>query len=196
MTASSISKPTALYRHYDAENVLLYIGVSINPIQRTDQHIYSSEWTLDVKSIEIEWHENGYLARSAEMIAIRNEHPLHNSMHSKTKTWQRNKNNAYIAKFNVDTLADYISVTDESSSKVLAYFIKSINNENLVSGTYPRIAKETGVSESTIARTIQKLLDGKFIKKIQTGVYMVSPNLIRYGSKTVGVIQMKLWMNA
>ena len=96
-----------------------------------------------------------------------------------------------------DEMARYIGITGEASSKVLAYFIKSRQiHDNMVIGTYPKISKETGVSESTVAMIIKKLLKGKFIKKVQAGVYMVSPSLIRYGSQTVGVIQMRLWMNA
>jgi len=93
-----------------------------------------------------------------------------------------------------NVMADYIGITGKSESKILAYFIRSRQkHDNYVIGTFTAIADKTGVSRSTVVRTMKKMLGGGFIKKKQNGVYMVSPHLIRYGSKTVGVIMMKLW---
>jgi len=91
-------------------------------------------------------------------------------------------------------MADYIGIGGDGVAKILAYFIRSRNrHDNYVIGTYKVISDKTGVSKSTVIRTMKKMLDGGHIKKKQNGVYMVNPNLIRYGSKTVGVIMMKLW---
>jgi hypothetical protein len=47
---------TALYRHFDKDGNLLYVGVSLNAIERTISHRDKSPWYQDIARIEIEWH--------------------------------------------------------------------------------------------------------------------------------------------
>lgn len=71
---------TALYRHYDANGNLLYVGVSSCPVKRTYQHSLSSHWYNKIFQITIEWFETRSEAIEAEEAAIKNEEPLHNVM--------------------------------------------------------------------------------------------------------------------
>lgn len=50
-------------------------------------------------------------------------------------------------------------------------------------GTYRNLAEKVGVSYDTVSRTITLLLGKGFLKKIQTGVYQVSPTIIMKGSE-------------
>lgn len=69
---------TSLYRHFDAEGRLLYVGVSCHFSSRTLQHMRDSHWYFDIVRIEIEHFPNRMRAERAEAIAIRDENPLHN----------------------------------------------------------------------------------------------------------------------
>jgi hypothetical protein len=77
-TADIVQMRTALYRHYDADGALLYVGISLSPMARTGQHSMDACWFDSVSSISIEWHENRSAALDAECIAINFENPRHN----------------------------------------------------------------------------------------------------------------------
>lgn len=69
---------TALYRLFDAEERLLYVGISGNPPQRWNDHSAEKSWWSTVARKDVEWHESREAAAQAEAIAIRVESPLHN----------------------------------------------------------------------------------------------------------------------
>lgn len=69
---------TALYRHYDVENRLLYVGISCCPIKRTYEHSLTSHWYDGVSKITIERFNSRFEAIAAEKLAIEEELPLHN----------------------------------------------------------------------------------------------------------------------
>lgn len=72
---------TALYRLYDAEDRLLYVGITKNLEQRWAGHKYSatsSVWWPEVVRKDIEWHPTRQAADEAETAAILRETPLHN----------------------------------------------------------------------------------------------------------------------
>lgn len=68
----------SLYRHFDADGVLLYVGISINAINRLGQHKTNSEWFGKIHRVEIIKFETDDLVRNAEIYAIKTEKPLHN----------------------------------------------------------------------------------------------------------------------
>ncbi len=69
---------TVLYRYFDAENRLLYVGISDSWSRRAEQHKRHSHWFPQMARLETEWHENRAAACAAETKAIRTESPLHN----------------------------------------------------------------------------------------------------------------------
>ncbi|MFE2164852.1 GIY-YIG nuclease family protein [Streptomyces sp. NPDC059447] len=70
---------TALYRLYDADGRLLYVGISANPEQRWKGHeVYSGRWWALVTEKVIEWHADRELALAHEFLAIWREAPAHN----------------------------------------------------------------------------------------------------------------------
>lgn len=73
---------TALYRHFDADGALLYVGISLNSIQRTSQHSHGAHWFQRISRIVIEWHESRELAEAAERKAIGCELPAFNIVHA------------------------------------------------------------------------------------------------------------------
>lgn len=71
---------TALYRHYDASGRLLYVGITNAVTKRLDQHVKSSSWATEIKTITIEWHESRADALDAEDSAIFDECPIYNTI--------------------------------------------------------------------------------------------------------------------
>lgn len=72
---------TDLYRHFDADGKLLYVGISLSALQRTMSHKHSGWWEM-VTRIEIERHNTRDEALDAEREAIKTERPEFNKMHS------------------------------------------------------------------------------------------------------------------
>lgn len=75
---------TALYRHFDADGRLLYVGISLNAVARLCQHRRDAHWFGDIARIDIEWHPSRTAADKAEREAIVAECPLHNVAHAPT----------------------------------------------------------------------------------------------------------------
>lgn len=69
---------TALYRHYDADGRLLYVGIAGSLTRRDKQHRDHSAWFASVARTETEWLSSRDDALAAERRAIATEHPLHN----------------------------------------------------------------------------------------------------------------------
>jgi predicted GIY-YIG superfamily endonuclease len=70
--------PTGLYRHFDADGLLLYVGISSKPPQRLAEHARGSDWAKAIARVTIEWFETREAALAAEANAIRDEAPIFN----------------------------------------------------------------------------------------------------------------------
>jgi len=75
------STVTQLYRHFDANGNLLYVGISISAMVRLSQHKDFSPWYADVARVEIENFPTRQDAMRAEREAVRTESPTHNIHH-------------------------------------------------------------------------------------------------------------------
>lgn len=77
--------PCALYRHFDRDGRLLYVGISRDPEKRWAQHRTQSWWVMAnrVGRVSIEWFADERQARTAERAAIRLENPAHNRLRPK-----------------------------------------------------------------------------------------------------------------
>lgn len=70
--------PAALYRHFDAEGRLLYVGATVHPTLRQYLHMTNSAWAFDIRRIDIEVFPTKAEALAAERLAQDTESPLHN----------------------------------------------------------------------------------------------------------------------
>jgi hypothetical protein len=70
--------PTELYRMYDADDQLLYIGVTCNKAARWHSHRRNSAWWKLVARKELTTYPDRSAALTAELAAIQAEKPLHN----------------------------------------------------------------------------------------------------------------------
>lgn len=71
---------TQLYRYFDAQDKLLYVGVSLSAVVRLRGR-KSVEWIEQVAKITIETFETRGLALAAERLAIQSESPAFNIHH-------------------------------------------------------------------------------------------------------------------
>ena len=69
---------TALYRHFDKDGQLLYVGISLSHVARLSQHRDGSPWYEDIAHVTIEWHKTRVDAELAETTAIGREAPKYN----------------------------------------------------------------------------------------------------------------------
>lgn len=67
-----------LYRYYDSDGALLYIGISHNPLTRLSTHQFERLWSGEVRTITLEYFDNDDDARIAERRAIIAEDPPYN----------------------------------------------------------------------------------------------------------------------
>ena len=76
--AKGLNGKTALYRHFDKDDQLLYVGISLNHVARLAQHRDGSHWYEEIAQVTIEWHGTRVEAELAESRAIGSESPKHN----------------------------------------------------------------------------------------------------------------------
>lgn len=83
-------------------------------------------------------------------------------------------------------LMDFLAILGIIDSKQLDVLIFILENttsaNNVFLGTYRLIAEKTDISLDTVRRTMVKLQQKGFIKKIQNGAYQVSPNVMMKGN--------------
>ena len=82
MDDSTRAQRTALYRMFDADDVLLYVGISYVVPARMEWHARYQPWWPQVARRIVEWYGNRDLAEAAEKAAIRAEKPRHNVTHA------------------------------------------------------------------------------------------------------------------
>jgi predicted GIY-YIG superfamily endonuclease len=78
---------TLLYRFFDDEGRLLYVGITNNPQVRWSDHAGKARkgenaWWRHARVVHTEWFATRAEAEKAEITAIHNEHPLHNGSHN------------------------------------------------------------------------------------------------------------------
>jgi S-DNA-T family DNA segregation ATPase FtsK/SpoIIIE len=73
---------TALYRHFDAEGRLLYVGITNNYRRRSGEHEDSKPWWRLVASTTVERFPTRKEAEAAEKAAIKTEWPEKNDLHA------------------------------------------------------------------------------------------------------------------
>lgn len=74
-----------LYRHFDQDGRLLYVGISLSFIGRLSEHATRSSWFWKIARVEVTGYATEADALTAERIAIHREQPLHNIRHARQK---------------------------------------------------------------------------------------------------------------
>lgn len=74
-----------VYRLFNADDRLLYVGVTNKIGYRLTQHSRDKAWWQDVQRITVERHADRHSALLAETEAIRTERPMHNIANGGTR---------------------------------------------------------------------------------------------------------------
>lgn len=74
-----------LYRHFNTDGTLLYVGITNHIETRTKQHKRSSSWFSEVASTTVEDLPSRDHALALERVAIEHESPLHNGKPARAK---------------------------------------------------------------------------------------------------------------
>jgi predicted DNA-binding transcriptional regulator AlpA len=69
-----------LYRHFDKDGRLLYVGVSFATFWRLNTHRNEATWYHEIRTITIDKFASRGEAMKAEAVAIRDEKPLNNKI--------------------------------------------------------------------------------------------------------------------
>tara|TARA_Y100000361_G_scaffold142463_1_gene148525 strand:- start:284 stop:784 length:501 start_codon:yes stop_codon:yes gene_type:complete len=83
-------RQTTLYRHFDINKKLLYVGISSRPWTRLKEHKISP-WYDKIHNITLQQYENREKAIKAEREAVIKENPLFNVQRFKTYKEQKRK---------------------------------------------------------------------------------------------------------
>lgn len=75
---ADLNLPAAIYRLFDTDDVLLYVGVTGNLRERLGNHSRTQRWWPEVARKAVEWYPTRTEAEDAEKRAIREERPLYN----------------------------------------------------------------------------------------------------------------------
>jgi predicted GIY-YIG superfamily endonuclease len=84
-TTTIEARPTSLYRLFDADGSLLYVGISYDPWRRIREHMDKTWWS-QVAQARIEKLPSRGHAIDAEARAIRSEHPRWNVAGARTSS--------------------------------------------------------------------------------------------------------------
>src|SRR5690606_19885778 len=85
------SIPTAVYRHYDASGLLLYIGMTCDQSVRESMHGTSSPWWIHVRHSEMTWYATRSKGTEAEKSLIIELEPMFNTVYNTYDTMGRDK---------------------------------------------------------------------------------------------------------
>lgn len=131
---------TALYRLYDVNDVLLYIGISENPEARWKTHVSTAHWWPQVHRKTVEWHGGGCWGPvyNAEALAIKQERPVYNIAHS-----------------------DWIAVLDSETGAVEYTLHPNAKLEPLVNSSFMPTKSELEGAERNLPEGLSR---GKFLR--------------------------------
>lgn len=80
-------------------------------------------------------------------------------------------------------LLSKLDIISNSKTKFAYWFLDHLNRENMVTMTYRQLADKSGYSYKTVSQTMQALIGANFIVKVNTGCYMVNPDVMFKGAK-------------
>ena len=77
-----------------------------------------------------------------------------------------------------------IELIGNKKTKLAFWIIEHLNKENQFIMTYRKIVEKTGISIDTVKATMAALIESNFLIKVQTGVYIVNPDVVFKGGKS------------
>lgn len=75
-----------------------------------------------------------------------------------------------------------LELVANKKEKVCYWIIDHLTKDNMLIYTYRQIAEQSGTSYDTVASTMKILLDADFLRRHNSGVYIINPDIIFKGS--------------
>lgn len=107
---------TAVYRFYDAEDQLLYVGITNNLDVRWATHASDKPWWHLVTRKDAEWFETRAEALAAEKEVVAEQEPLYDATHRLGRGWLDHPRRSYDASADVSAVKAAIRRDVESGS--------------------------------------------------------------------------------
>jgi hypothetical protein len=157
-----------LYRHFNSEGQLLYVGISNSALVRLGAHKANAHWFDSITKVTIEKCTDREDALTKEAKAIQIEHPLFNKMHNTAKCSYPSKEQIHHELFEVFA----------SMSKIASWFFwVLVQQRNPV--TNECIYKAEGINESkNISRAFKELHKLNLVNRTQQQHYMIQPHAV------------------
>jgi DNA-binding transcriptional ArsR family regulator len=92
------------------------------------------------------------------------------------------------------SLADVLNLVGDEKTKILAYLLRHMDHQNRVIETIRSISTATGISKTTVNKTLQILQDNDYLHKVRNGVWRFSPHVIMRGNKQFGAAVIRSWI--
>lgn len=102
----------------------------------------------------------------------------------------------YWEKAYAKTIAEYLNIAGNAAAEVLAHFLKIKDSKNQIHGTHREISAKLNVAKATVSTVIKKLQKAHMLHMLRNGCYMLSPHVIRHGSRTQGAMVLRLWQQS
>lgn len=107
---------------------------------------------------------------------------VYDDLTGETERYRRIYSGKSFWKLYMDEFLEILRAFDDKRLNILAYILKNTHpSTNRFSGTYRSISNACDVSLSTVTQVMKLLRDKKFIKKLQNGTYIISPNVLMKG---------------
>ena len=73
---------TAIYKHKNKDGDIIYVGIATSAMQRSMQHLNTSDWKEEIATIDVEWVPNRLMAEVKEIELIKELRPKYNKTHN------------------------------------------------------------------------------------------------------------------
>jgi DNA-binding GntR family transcriptional regulator/predicted GIY-YIG superfamily endonuclease len=179
-----MTERTALYRLYDADDRLLYVGISNDPPYRLQQHAADKAWWHEVDRHTLEWVDSRQEALDAERLAISTEHPRYNHTH---------KQSSVLRFIKPQRLNEMQSGAPWTPHQVMAAELRGfVQSGSLRPGdrfpTVGELVAVYGVSNVTVQRALGLLKSEGFAQgRMGSGVYATLPPGFRHEKASQGL---------
>jgi Mn-dependent DtxR family transcriptional regulator len=86
-----------------------------------------------------------------------------------------------------------MNITGNAQVKLLTHLLKIKDTNNIIIGSAEKLAKDIKISRATASNTIRLLRKKGFIRMVQRGVWMLHPDVSRFGSDHKATVLINTW---